>query len=99
MSQRFCASWTCRVEARPSPRADGSGCSNTRSPQNQSRRFRRYIGAVALVASQAFPSERRRLLETYVILRRGGWRNTDELQAAFDRSIEEGERTHDAVRR
>jgi hypothetical protein len=38
-------------------------------------------------------------LETYVILRRGGWRTPDELQAALARSIEEGERTPDDVRR
>ena len=38
-------------------------------------------------------------METYVILRRGGWRTPDELQAAFARSIEEGERTPDDVRR
>jgi len=38
-------------------------------------------------------------LETYVILRRGGWRTPHELQAALARSIEEGERTPDDVRR
>jgi hypothetical protein len=38
-------------------------------------------------------------LETYVILRRGAWRTPDELQAALARSIEEGERTPDHVRR
>jgi hypothetical protein len=38
-------------------------------------------------------------LETYVILRRGGWRTPDELQAALARSSEEGERTPDDVRR
>ena len=38
-------------------------------------------------------------METYVILRRGGWRTPDELQAALARSIEEGERTPDDVRR
>jgi hypothetical protein len=38
-------------------------------------------------------------LETYVILRRGGWRTPDELQAALARSIEEGERAPDDVRR
>ena len=38
-------------------------------------------------------------METYVILRRGGWRTPDELQAALSRSIEEGERTPDDVRR
>ena len=37
-------------------------------------------------------------METYVILRRGGWRTPDELQAAAARSIEEGERTPDDVR-
>ena len=34
-----------------------------------------------------------------MILRRGGWRTPDELQAALARSIEEGERTPDDVRR
>ena len=38
-------------------------------------------------------------METYVILRRGGWRTPDELQAALARSLEEGERTPDDVRR
>jgi hypothetical protein len=38
-------------------------------------------------------------LETYVILRRAGWRTPDELQAALARSIEEGERTPEHVRR
>jgi hypothetical protein len=38
-------------------------------------------------------------LETYVILRRAGWRTPDELQAALTRSIEEGERMPDDVRR
>ena len=37
-------------------------------------------------------------METYVILRRAGWRTPDELQAALARSIEEGERTPDQVR-
>ena len=95
--RRSCASSRSRAAARPSPRQAGSGCSKIRSPPSQSRRFHRYIGAAALVASQAFPSERRRLLETYVILRRGGWRTPDELQAAAARSTEEGEQ--DARRR
>ena len=34
-----------------------------------------------------------------MILRRGGWRTPDELQAALARSLEEGERTPDDVRR
>ena len=38
-------------------------------------------------------------METYVILRRGGWRTPDELQAALARSIEESERTPDDLRR
>ena len=38
-------------------------------------------------------------METYVILRRAGWRTPDELQAALTRSIEEDERTPDHVRR
>ena len=38
-------------------------------------------------------------METYVILRRGGWRTPDELQAAVARAIEESERTPDDVRR
>jgi uncharacterized protein DUF4242 len=38
-------------------------------------------------------------LETYVILRRSGWRTPDELQAALARSIEEADKTPDDVRR
>jgi hypothetical protein len=37
-------------------------------------------------------------VETYVILRRGGWRTPDELQAAAARSTEEGDRMPDDVR-
>jgi hypothetical protein len=37
-------------------------------------------------------------LETYVILRRGGWRTAEELQAAAARSTEEGERMPDDIR-
>ena len=37
-------------------------------------------------------------METYVILRRGGWRTPDELQAAAARSTEEGDRMPDDVR-
>ena len=38
-------------------------------------------------------------MQTYVILRRGGWRTPGELQAALARSIEEAERTPDDVHR
>jgi len=37
-------------------------------------------------------------VETYVILRRSGWRTPDELQAAAARSTEEGDRTPDDIR-
>ena len=37
-------------------------------------------------------------METYVILRRGGWRTPDELQATIARSAEEGDRTPDDIR-
>jgi hypothetical protein len=37
-------------------------------------------------------------METYVILRRGGWRTPDELQDAADRSTAEGEQMPDDVR-
>jgi Protein of unknown function (DUF4242) len=37
-------------------------------------------------------------METYVILRRGGWRTPDELQEAAARSIAEGDRTPDDIR-
>ena len=37
-------------------------------------------------------------METYVILRRGGWRTPDELQEAADRSTAEGEQMPDDVR-
>jgi hypothetical protein len=37
-------------------------------------------------------------METYVILRRGGWRTADDLREAADRSIVEGERMSDDVR-
>ncbi len=37
-------------------------------------------------------------METYVILRRSGWRTPDELQAAAARSTEEGDRTPDDIR-
>ena len=37
-------------------------------------------------------------METYVILRRGGWRTPEELQAAAARSTEEGDRMPDDVR-
>jgi thiamine biosynthesis protein ThiC len=36
-------------------------------------------------------------METYVILRRGGWRSADELAAAAERSTAEGERTPDDI--
>ena len=38
-------------------------------------------------------------METYVILRRGGWRTPDELQDAAARSTAEGDRMADDVRR
>src|SRR5690348_8267119 len=37
-------------------------------------------------------------METYVILRRGGWRTPDELQDAADRSTAEGEQMPDDAR-
>ncbi len=37
-------------------------------------------------------------METYVILRRGGWRTSDELQEAAARSTAEGDRTPDDIR-
>jgi hypothetical protein len=36
-------------------------------------------------------------METYVILRRGGWRSADELAAAAERSTAEGERMPDDI--
>ena len=37
-------------------------------------------------------------METYVVLRRGGWRTPDELEAAVDRSREAGETMPEEVR-
>ena len=37
-------------------------------------------------------------METYVILRRGGWRNAEELQEAAARSTAEGYRMSDDIR-
>jgi hypothetical protein len=37
-------------------------------------------------------------VNTYVILRRGGWRTADELREAAERSTAEGERMSDDVR-
>ena len=37
-------------------------------------------------------------METYVILRRGGWRTAEDLQEAAARSTVEGERMSDDVR-
>lgn len=37
-------------------------------------------------------------METYVILRRCGWRTPDEVQAATARSSEEGDRTPEDIR-
>jgi hypothetical protein len=36
-------------------------------------------------------------METYAILRRGGWRTADDLAAAAERSTAEGERTPDDI--
>ena len=41
---------------------------------------------------------RRPELETFVILRRGGWRTVEDLQAAAARSTAEGEKMPDDVR-
>jgi Nickel responsive protein SCO4226-like len=37
-------------------------------------------------------------VETYLILRRNGWRTADELQRAVERSAAEGERMSDDIR-
>jgi hypothetical protein len=37
-------------------------------------------------------------METYVILRRGGWRTADELQAAAERSTIAGDKTPEDIR-
>ena len=37
-------------------------------------------------------------METYVILRRGGWRSPEELQEAAERSTSEGDKRPDDVR-
>ncbi|MFL5954203.1 MAG: DUF4242 domain-containing protein [Gaiellaceae bacterium] len=37
-------------------------------------------------------------MQTFAILRRGGWRTPDELQAATARSIEQGDRMPDDIR-
>ena len=36
-------------------------------------------------------------MDTYVILRRGGWADADELQAAAERSREEGDKTPEDI--
>jgi hypothetical protein len=40
---------------------------------------------------------RERLMETYVILRRGGWQTADELEAAAARSTAEGDKLPDDI--
>jgi hypothetical protein len=42
--------------------------------------------------------EKEEQMETYVILRRGGWRTAEELQAAAARSSAEGDRMPDDIR-
>jgi hypothetical protein len=37
-------------------------------------------------------------METYVILRRGGWRTAEELEAAAERSTAEGDKMPDDIR-
>jgi hypothetical protein len=37
-------------------------------------------------------------MDTYVILRRGGWRTADDLRAAAERSTVEGDRMSDDIR-
>ncbi len=37
-------------------------------------------------------------MDTYVILRRNGWRTAEDLQAAAQRSTEEGDKTPDDIR-
>ena len=37
-------------------------------------------------------------MDTYVILRRGGWRTADDLRVAAERSTAEGERMSDDIR-
>jgi len=37
-------------------------------------------------------------LQTYVIMRRGGWRTPDEVRAATERSAEEADRTPEDIR-
>jgi Protein of unknown function (DUF4242) len=44
------------------------------------------------------PSKRERLVETYVILRRRGWRTADDLRTAAAESSAAGERMSDDVR-
>jgi hypothetical protein len=41
---------------------------------------------------------KRSFMDTYVILRRGGWRTGDELQEAAARSTAEGDKTPDDIR-
>ncbi|MFL5912195.1 MAG: DUF4242 domain-containing protein [Gaiellaceae bacterium] len=44
------------------------------------------------------PEREERPVETYVIMRRGVWRTSDEFRAAAARSSEEGDKTPDDVR-
>jgi hypothetical protein len=44
------------------------------------------------------PHERRKRLETYAILRRGGWRTAEELKAAEARATAEADRMSDYIR-
>ena len=37
-------------------------------------------------------------MNTYVILRRGGWRTAENLQAAVERSLNEGDKVPDDIR-
>jgi hypothetical protein len=46
----------------------------------------------------SIPERKERPVETYMILRRSGWRTPDELQAAAARSSDEADKTPDDVR-
>jgi hypothetical protein len=55
-------------------------------------------GPVARRSVELFPKRQETTVETYVILRRGGWRTPEELKDAAARSTAEGDQMPDDIR-
>jgi Protein of unknown function (DUF4242) len=85
------------VERQPPPRGR-AGLTKARRAATQGRQSHRCLGGRPVVAWSKASQRKGGRLNTYVILRRGGWRSADTYSEASDRALSAVERISDDVR-